>query len=148
MARLAIWMPGRKATFAPCSGAWSLRSWSSRASLAKIRPSTRMPGLYDFGMRQQQASTCSSGPAYASLTMENLASPQAADSNIDDHLRQPPVPRLFHAQAVIRDRLHFVFQHMARRIEGLAPGGAGQAVVADTGLELAEQQMLGVEVIQ
>jgi hypothetical protein len=50
---LATWMPGRKATLATCSGAWSLRiSFKSRSS-AKIRPSTRMPALKPLGIRQQ-----------------------------------------------------------------------------------------------
>ena len=55
MARLAPWMPGSVATFATCSGAWSLRIDSISLSLAKMRPSTRMSARYDFGMRKQHS---------------------------------------------------------------------------------------------
>src|SRR4051794_4675659 len=83
IARLAPWMPGRNATLATCSGAWSLSTLWISFSLAKISPSTRIPCRYDFGMRQQHGSTCSSGPRYESLAMS--ASPP---SDVHDHLGQ------------------------------------------------------------
>jgi len=44
-------MPGRKATLATCSGARSLRRCGRRRSSANTRPSTRIPALYDRGIR-------------------------------------------------------------------------------------------------
>jgi len=49
-------MPGRKATFATCSSAWSWPITPSIASDAKIRPGTRIPALYSSGRSQRQSS--------------------------------------------------------------------------------------------
>src|SRR5687767_13923606 len=77
-----------------------------------------------------------------------MSGPTENRSDIDDHFRFPLIAHLVDAQAVIRDRLHLVFEIVARAIERLAPGGRGQAVGAHVDLELAEEQMLGVEVIE
>src|SRR2546426_2064940 len=59
-------MPGIVATFATCSGAKSFRTWSIIVASAKIRPSVRIAGLYDFGMRYAYGSSCSVGPFHSS----------------------------------------------------------------------------------
>jgi hypothetical protein len=69
MAMLAPTMPGRYATFATWSGAWSFFTCSNSVSLTKIRPGTRIPGLYPFGMRTQFGSIRSSGPEYGVFCM-------------------------------------------------------------------------------
>src|SRR5262249_6112676 len=75
----------------------------------------------------------------------------AADStasNINDHLGQPAVAGLLYLQSMIRDRLDFVFQSVPAAVEPLAPCRAVQRAVRDLHLELAEQQVLHVEMIQ
>ena len=59
-------IPGIVATFATCSGAKSFRTWSIILASAKIRPSVRIEGLYDFGMRYAYGSSCSVGPFHSS----------------------------------------------------------------------------------
>src|SRR5207249_481023 len=59
-------IPGIGATFATCSGAKSLRTWSIIFASAKIRPSVRISGLYDLGMRYEYESSCCVGPFHSS----------------------------------------------------------------------------------
>src|SRR5690606_33514476 len=49
-----------------------------------------------------------------------------ATSNVHNHFRQPPVPRLLDLQFVVRDRLDLVAEHVACRVERFAPRGAGE----------------------
>src|SRR3954470_8361230 len=102
-------------------------------------------------MRQQQASTCSSGPENASLPMIQFSAERYAASgrsDVDDDLGQPAVRRLLHLQPVVRDRLHLVTQLVPFAVQRLAPRLAVQSPFRDPHLETAEQQMLGVEVVE
>src|SRR5260370_2823486 len=92
-------------------------------------------------MRQQVSSTRSSGPLYVPLVM-------TMSSNVDNHLGQPAVRRLLHAQAVVGDRLDLVLQGVPRRVQGLTPGGSGQPGVGDTRFEARNKHVLGVEAVQ
>src|SRR5262249_12235177 len=69
-------------------------------------------------------------------------------SDVHDHLGQPAVRRRLDAQVVVRDRLDFVTQRVARRVERFAPGRAGQAAGAYVDFEAGEQQGFGVETVQ
>src|SRR5260370_31705225 len=55
-------IPGSIATFATCSSAMSSRSDAIIFSEAKMMPSTRIPGLYDLGMRHLKSVSFSRGP--------------------------------------------------------------------------------------
>src|SRR5436305_12144136 len=103
MAMLAPTIPGRYATLATWSGAWSFLTCSRRVSSTKIRPGTRIPGLYPFGMRTQFGSIRSSGPEYGCFCMGHS---WALD--VDDHLGDPNVALALDAQAVVGNRLHLV----------------------------------------
>src|SRR3989304_8313106 len=49
-------MPGKKATLAPCSSAWSWPMTPSISSEANTSPGTRMPGLYGLGKSHRWSS--------------------------------------------------------------------------------------------
>src|SRR5262245_15764436 len=109
------------------------------ASLAKISPSTRMFGRNDFGMRQQHASTCSSGPVNDPLA------PITCSSNVDDHFRQPgAIGPLLDLKAVVRDRLDFIAKPVPVPVKFLAPRLALQTRRVDLHREAAEQKVVGV----
>src|SRR3954447_15575961 len=102
-------------------------------------------------MRQQQASTCSSGPANASLPMIQFSAERYAasgSSDVDDDLGQPAVRRLLHLQSVIRDRLHLVTQLVPVAVQRLTPRLVVQPLFRQPHLETAEQQVLGVEMVE
>src|SRR4030067_721276 len=59
-------MPGIVATFATCSGAKSFFTCSIIFASAKIRPSVRIAGLYDLGIRYRGRTSFSVGPCHCS----------------------------------------------------------------------------------
>src|SRR3989304_7089119 len=59
-------IPGIVATFATCSSAKSFRTCSIIVVSAKIRPSVRIAGLYDWGIRNLNSSSCWVGPFHSS----------------------------------------------------------------------------------
>src|SRR5262249_32883146 len=67
---------------------------------------------------------------------------------IDDHLGFPLGADFRDAQAVIGDRLDFVLHVVPRTIERLAPGTCSAATSTHWNLKCAEEEMLGVEVIE
>src|SRR5215831_13535775 len=67
--------------------------------------------------------------------------------DVHDDFRLPAAGRLLDAQPVIGNRLHLVAQLVPRTVQRLAPGAPLEPARADTHLETAEQQVLGVDVI-
>src|SRR5437762_9871890 len=78
------------------------------------------------------------------------ATPLAGEavSDIHDHFRQPTLVGVLHGQAVIGNRLHFVEELMAARVQRLPARSRAQSGIADVYLELAEQDVLRIEVIK
>ena len=126
MARLASWMPGRKATLATCSGAWSFWTCSISLSLAKISHRRACPACNSSGCGSSTASTRSSGPVIGSLAHGTSARQMSTITSASQ-----PSPSCSTRQAVIGDRLHLVGEHVPRRVERFAPGGRRQAVFSD-----------------
>src|SRR3990170_2988002 len=91
-------MPGRKATFATCSSAWSWPITPSISSDAKIRPGTRIPALYSLGRSQRQSSI------FWRMFFQMAAIAGSSDVEQDLGPVAPVLRR--HLQHVPRDRLH------------------------------------------
>src|SRR5271163_505563 len=100
-------------------------------------PGTRIPGLYVFGIRWQQQPMCSSGPLKASFAMFS--------SNVHNHFGEPGVRSLLDLQFVVRDRLHFVGEHVPRRVVHFAASSCGQTAVGYVYVERTEQQVIHLE---
>src|SRR2546425_1486113 len=60
-------IPGIVATFATCSAAKSFFTCSIIFASAKMSPSVRIAGLYDFGIRKRKSSSCWMGPFHSSI---------------------------------------------------------------------------------
>src|SRR3972149_4415238 len=90
-------MPGRKATFAPCSSAGSWPIAPSISSDAKIRPGTRIPALYSLGRSQRQSSIF----WRMSFQLAAISLLRCRTRPVPGNRRPPapPVRRLFHVEA-------------------------------------------------
>src|SRR3990172_12153239 len=159
-------MPGRKATFATCSSAWSWPMTSSISSDEKTRPGTRIPALYSFGRSQRQSSTLwrmsfqlaiavtampgrPSGLRAHGRLKPSATTLYATTSDVEQDSGAVAAVLRRHLQHVARHRLHAKVEPVALRVYSLAEGAGPQPRLRRlVHLEAGEQHLLRVQVIQ